>query len=56
MMEGLDVANPTRVSGAGRKMFLTGPLIEQAITRFDPETGILSEMAIFRQSTVCLGQ
>jgi hypothetical protein len=32
MVEGLDVANPTRVSGAGRKMFLTCPLIDQAIT------------------------
>lgn len=28
---GLDVANQTRASGAGRKMFLTCPLIEQAM-------------------------
>ena len=30
-------------------MFLTSPYIDQAITRFDLETGILSEMGIFRQ-------
>src|ERR1017187_7159857 len=33
--EGLDVANQTRASGGGRKMFLTSPYIDQAITRFD---------------------
>ena len=38
MVEGLDVANPTRVSGAGRKMFLTCPLIDQAITLKTPVT------------------
>jgi hypothetical protein len=34
--KGLDAANHNRASGAGRRMFLTSPLIEQAITRFDP--------------------
>ena len=37
---GLDVANQTRASGAGRKMFLTCPLIDQAISLkipVDPE-------------------
>src|SRR6266700_4703488 len=29
--KGLDVANQTRASGGGRKMFLTSPYIEQAI-------------------------
>jgi hypothetical protein len=29
--KGLDVANYSRASGGGRKMFLTSPLIEQAI-------------------------
>jgi hypothetical protein len=43
---GLDVANPTHTSGAGRKMFLTCPLIDQAITRFNPT---MSEIAIYRQ-------
>jgi hypothetical protein len=31
--KGLDVANYTRASGGGRKMFLTSPLIDQAITQ-----------------------
>jgi hypothetical protein len=39
-------------SGQGRKMFLTSPLIEQAITRFELQSGILSVMAMFRQSTL----
>src|ERR1035437_5364542 len=30
--KGLDVANYSRASGGGRKMFLTSPLIDQAIT------------------------
>jgi hypothetical protein len=30
-VRGLDVANQTLASGAGRKMFLTCPLIDQAI-------------------------
>jgi hypothetical protein len=29
--KGLDVANYSRASGGGRKMFLTSPLIDQAI-------------------------
>ncbi|MGA7293572.1 MAG: hypothetical protein WBW53_18520, partial [Terriglobales bacterium] len=31
--EGLDVANQTRVSGEGRKMFLTNPFIDQALAQ-----------------------
>jgi hypothetical protein len=30
-------------------MFLTSPFIDQAITRFEPQSGILSEIAIFQQ-------
>ena len=30
--KGLDAANHNRASGGGRRMFLTSPLIEQAIT------------------------
>lgn len=32
MVRGLDIAKQTRASGGGRKMFLTSPYIEQAIT------------------------
>jgi hypothetical protein len=34
--KGLDAANHDRASGGGRRMFLTSPLIEQAITLIDP--------------------
>jgi hypothetical protein len=34
-LTGLDAANHIRASGGGRKMFLTSPLIEQAITLVD---------------------
>jgi hypothetical protein len=44
---GLDVANQTRASGAGRKIFLTCPLIDQAITRFELQSGFLSEWRYF---------
>jgi hypothetical protein len=49
--KGLDAANHHRASGGGRKMFLTSPLIEQAITRFEPQSGILSEIRMFRHSS-----
>jgi hypothetical protein len=32
MVRGLDVANQTRAAGGGRKMFLTCPFIDQAVT------------------------
>ena len=35
---GLDVANQTRVSSEGRKMFLTNPFIDQALAHLDPRT------------------
>ena len=38
--EGLDVANQTRASGGGRKMFLTSPYIDQAITLKTPAAGV----------------
>src|SRR6266849_8058497 len=45
--KGLDAANHNRASGGGRRMFLTSPLIEQAIARFDrlslSATGILDK-------------
>jgi hypothetical protein len=31
--KGLDAANHNRASGAGRRMFLTSPLIEQALAQ-----------------------
>src|ERR1700693_2202339 len=34
--KGLDVANYSRASGGGRKMFLTSPLIDQAISLKTP--------------------
>ena len=37
--EGLDVANQTRAPGGGRKMFLTSPYIEQAISLKTPAGG-----------------
>jgi hypothetical protein len=49
---GLDVANQTRASGTGRKVSLTCPLIEQAITRFEPQSGILSVIEMFRQRSL----
>jgi hypothetical protein len=36
---GLDAANHNRASGGRRKMSLTSPLIEQAITLFDLVSG-----------------
>jgi hypothetical protein len=33
--KGLDAVNHNRASGGGKTMFLTSPLIEQALTRFD---------------------
>ena len=33
---GLEVTNKTRASGGGRKMFLTSPFIDQAITLRTP--------------------
>src|SRR5947207_15714535 len=38
-------------SGRRRSIFLTSPFIDQAITRFELQSGVLSEMAISRQST-----
>jgi hypothetical protein len=54
--EGLDVANQTRVSGEGRKMFLTKPFIDQAFTLIeDCPTWSMSEMAFFAnyRSSLC---
>src|SRR5438876_403755 len=45
--KGLDGANQNRASGGGRKMFLTSPYIDQAITRFDRWS--VSAMAILQQ-------
>ena len=46
MVRGLDVANQIRASGGGRKMFLTSPYIEQAISQVTrngtPEPGTCS--------------
>jgi hypothetical protein len=42
---GLDIANQTRSSGAGRKMFLTYPLIDQAITLKSPQAADLRAMS-----------
>ena len=51
--EGLDVANQTRASGGGEKMFLTSPYIDQAFSQAcavsSPFQGILSVMAMLRQ-------
>ena len=51
--QGLDAANHHRASGGGRRMFLTSPLIEQAIAQVcafcSPQSGILSAIAIFQQ-------
>ena len=44
--EGLDVANQTRGSGEGRKMFLTSPFIDQAIARFEQRFHRNSDVAI----------
>ena len=50
-LEGKEIFSP---SGRGRKMPLTSPLIDQAISLIDPVVGGLSVMGIFRQLTNCL--
>src|ERR1700756_2244626 len=45
-LKGLDAANHHRASGVGRRVFLTSPLIEQGIARFDH--GSLTAIAIYR--------
>jgi hypothetical protein len=45
-LEGKEISSP---SGRGRKMSLTSPLIDQAITRFDPATEVLSVIEILQQ-------
>src|ERR1700693_2366310 len=44
--KGLDVANYSRASGGGRKMFLTSPLIDQAITLKTPTSAALRTFPI----------
>jgi hypothetical protein len=49
--KGLDAASHSRASGGWIKMFLTSPLIEQALALKTPRQASMSVMGIYRKGT-----